>query len=135
MDRNEIPQDPHHLGVPSGASNMISEPMVCLAQTVHLSCADQTMSPNRSKRDCTDPCHVALPSSVSKMISEPVVCSVQTVHLSCTDTNIVSKWTEMRFRIVDILPSIACHGGTRDSCSGFGICRTRQLTQETVDLY
>jgi hypothetical protein len=37
-DRNEIPHDPHHLGVPSGASKMISEPMVCSAQTVHLSC-------------------------------------------------------------------------------------------------
>jgi hypothetical protein len=28
------------LGVPSGASKMISEPMVCLAQTMHLSCTD-----------------------------------------------------------------------------------------------
>ena len=37
---NEIPHDPRHLGVPSGASKMISEPMVCLAQTVHISCTD-----------------------------------------------------------------------------------------------
>jgi hypothetical protein len=37
MDRNEIPHDPRHLGVPSGAFKMISEPMVRLAQTVHLS--------------------------------------------------------------------------------------------------
>jgi hypothetical protein len=36
---------------------------------------------------------------------------------------------------VDILPPIICHEGTRDSCSGFGVCRTRQLTQETDDLY
>ena len=35
---NEIPYDPRHLGVPSGASKMISEPMVRLAQTVHRSC-------------------------------------------------------------------------------------------------
>ena len=34
---NEIPHDPRHLGVPSGASKTISEPMVRLAQTVHLS--------------------------------------------------------------------------------------------------
>ena len=39
-DRNEIPLDPRHLGVPSGASKMISEPMVCSAQTVPLSCTD-----------------------------------------------------------------------------------------------
>ena len=37
-DQNEISNDPRHLGVPSGASKMISEPMVRLAQTSHLSC-------------------------------------------------------------------------------------------------
>ena len=31
-----IAQDPRHLGLPSGASKMISEPMVRSAQTVHL---------------------------------------------------------------------------------------------------
>jgi hypothetical protein len=38
MDQNELSLLPHHLGVPSSASKMISEPMVCLVQTVHLSC-------------------------------------------------------------------------------------------------
>ena len=33
---NEIPHDPRHLGVPSGASKTISEPMVRFAQTMHL---------------------------------------------------------------------------------------------------
>jgi hypothetical protein len=37
---NRAPPDPHHLGVPSGASEMIYEPMVCLRQTEHLSCTD-----------------------------------------------------------------------------------------------
>ena len=40
MDRNEIPQDPRHLGVPAGASKTIFEPTVHLAQTVHLSCTN-----------------------------------------------------------------------------------------------
>jgi hypothetical protein len=35
--RIELPLEPRHLGVPMGASKMISEPMVRLAQTVHLS--------------------------------------------------------------------------------------------------
>jgi hypothetical protein len=35
---NEIPHDPRHLGVASGASKTISEPMVRLAQSVHQSC-------------------------------------------------------------------------------------------------
>jgi hypothetical protein len=38
MDQNEIRHDPRHLGVPSGASKMISEVVVRSAQTVHLSC-------------------------------------------------------------------------------------------------
>jgi hypothetical protein len=37
MDRNELLFEPCHLGVPSGASKTISEAMVHLAQTVHLS--------------------------------------------------------------------------------------------------
>jgi hypothetical protein len=30
MDQNELPLEPRHLGVPSGASEMIYELMVCL---------------------------------------------------------------------------------------------------------
>jgi hypothetical protein len=37
-DKSEIPYDPHHLGVPSVASEMIFEPIVHSVQTVHLSC-------------------------------------------------------------------------------------------------
>jgi hypothetical protein len=48
MDRNEHLLEPCHLGVPSGAFKTISEPMVFLAQTVHL-------SPNWPKRDSTWP--------------------------------------------------------------------------------
>jgi hypothetical protein len=40
MDQNELPLEPRDLGVPSGVSKMISEPMVRLAQTVHLCCTD-----------------------------------------------------------------------------------------------
>jgi hypothetical protein len=40
MDRNELQRDPRHAGVSSGASKMISEPMVHSVQTMHLSCAD-----------------------------------------------------------------------------------------------
>jgi hypothetical protein len=39
-ERNEHPLEPHHIGVPSGASKTIYEPMVRLAQTVHLSSAN-----------------------------------------------------------------------------------------------
>jgi hypothetical protein len=36
-NRMELPLEPYHLGVPLGASKMISKPMVRLAQTMHLS--------------------------------------------------------------------------------------------------
>jgi hypothetical protein len=39
-DQNVLSHEPHQHGVPSGASEMISDPMVCLTQTVHLSCSD-----------------------------------------------------------------------------------------------
>jgi hypothetical protein len=39
-DRKEILHDPHHLGVPLGASKMISGAMLCLVQTVDLSCTE-----------------------------------------------------------------------------------------------
>jgi hypothetical protein len=40
MDRNELPFEPCHLAVPSGASKTISAAMVQLAQTVHQSCTE-----------------------------------------------------------------------------------------------
>jgi len=40
MYRNELSLVPHHLGVPLGVSITISEPIVRLAQTMHLSCID-----------------------------------------------------------------------------------------------
>jgi hypothetical protein len=40
MDWNEDPLEPRCLGVPSGTSKMISETMVCLAQTMHQSCSN-----------------------------------------------------------------------------------------------
>jgi hypothetical protein len=40
MDRNKLLVEPRHLGVPLGASKMISKPVVRFARTVHLSCTD-----------------------------------------------------------------------------------------------
>ena len=49
MERNELPLNPCHLGLPSGASKMIADPMVRLAQTVHLSCTDTNIVSERNK--------------------------------------------------------------------------------------
>jgi hypothetical protein len=39
-NQKELSFEPCNLGVPTGVSKMISEPMVRLEQTVHLSCTD-----------------------------------------------------------------------------------------------
>ena len=54
---NEIPHDPRHLGVPSGASKTLSEPMVRLAQTVHQSYINTNISKwtERDSRRPTSP--------------------------------------------------------------------------------
>ena len=47
MDRNKIPLEPRHLGVPSGAVKMIFEP--CLEQTVQLSCTNTNTISKRTE--------------------------------------------------------------------------------------
>ena len=51
--QNELPLEPHHQGVPLGASKMISEPMVRLVQTMQQSYVKITLSPNGPKRATT----------------------------------------------------------------------------------
>jgi hypothetical protein len=59
--------DWHHLWVPSGASKMISEPMVCSAQTVHQSCFKISTISRRTELSL-EPRHLGVPSGASKMI-------------------------------------------------------------------
>ena len=47
--RTELSLEPHHLGVPAGASKMISEPMVRLVQTVRLYCTDTNTVSKQTK--------------------------------------------------------------------------------------
>ena len=82
MERSEIPYDPRHLGVPSGASKMMSEPIVHSTQTVHLSCIKiYTISKQTEDELPLEPRHLVAPSGASKMISEPMLRLAQTVHL------------------------------------------------------
>jgi hypothetical protein len=55
MDRNELPLEPCHLGVPSGVSKMITEPMVRLRQVCTYLELTLTPYPNEPKRDLTRP--------------------------------------------------------------------------------
>jgi hypothetical protein len=48
-DRNDLPFEPRHLGVPSGASKTISKAMVHLLQTVYLSCTETNTVSKRTE--------------------------------------------------------------------------------------
>jgi hypothetical protein len=54
-DQNKIPHDPRHLGVLSGASKTIFEPMVHLAKLCTYLVLTLTLSLNRLKQDSTWP--------------------------------------------------------------------------------
>jgi hypothetical protein len=49
MNWNELPLEPHNLGEPSGASKMISEHVVCLAHSIHLSYTDTNTISKRTE--------------------------------------------------------------------------------------
>jgi hypothetical protein len=98
-NRNELPFDPHHLGVPSGLPKRISEPIAHSVQPcTYLACwltqrylqTDQNELP-------FDPCHLGSPSGVAKKISLLVAHLAQTVNLSCMEINTISKQSKMSF--------------------------------------
>jgi hypothetical protein len=96
--------DPHHLGVQSGSSKMIFDPVERSMQTVHLSCIKiSTISKRTETRFHMDDVTYRFHHMHPKWFYEPVVCLTQTVQLSCTDTNTISKQTKTRFHITHVL--------------------------------
>jgi hypothetical protein len=94
IERNEIPHDPLHLGVQSGASKITSEPMVCSAQTMHLSCVRiGTICKTDRIELPLEPCHLRVPLGVAKMISEHMVRLARIVYLSWIKISTISKQT------------------------------------------
>ena len=62
---NEITHDPRHLGVPSGASKAISEPMDVWRKPRTYLALTLTPSPNGPNEIPADPRHLGLPSGAS----------------------------------------------------------------------
>ena len=125
MERSEIPHDPRHLGVPSGASKIISDPMVRLTHTVHYLASRLALCPKGQKELPLEPRHLVVPLSASKTISESMVCRAQTMHLSCTDTNTISKWKEVRFHMTTSpRSSIRC---VQNDCRAYGTFNANRI--------
>ena len=95
----EIPHYPRHLGVPTGVSRTIYEPMVRLAQTMHLSYIKTNTISNGPHEIPHDPRHLGFPSGASKMISKPMVRSTQATHLSCVKISTISKRSKRSFHL------------------------------------
>jgi hypothetical protein len=71
---------------------MISEPMICLTQTIHISCVKISTIFEKGQNELRHELHhLVVLSGAYKMISKPVVRLEQTKHLSCTDINTISK--------------------------------------------
>ena len=82
---------------------LISEPMVRLAQTMHLSCVEvNTISKRTEMSFPLHPCHLGVPSGASKLIYEPMARLAQIVHLSCVEPNTFSKLTETSLHLTHI---------------------------------
>jgi hypothetical protein len=77
MDRNKLPLDIRHLGVPSGVPKMNSMPVVHSMQTVHPSIAENHYLQTHGNVLPLDPRHLGVPLGVPKMISKPMVRSAQ----------------------------------------------------------
>jgi hypothetical protein len=72
---------------------MISEHMVRLTQTIHISYVKVSTISKQTETSI----HLT-----QTMIFEPIVCLKQAMHLSCANTNTVSKWTETRFHMTNV---------------------------------
>jgi hypothetical protein len=82
--RKKIPHDPRHLGVPLGVSKMISESVVCSAQTVHLSCVKASTVSKRTESSF----HKSLITLDQHWVRPKRFPSLWYVwRKSCTDTN------------------------------------------------
>jgi hypothetical protein len=78
---------------------MISEPMVCLAQTVQLSYTDINTILKWTKTIPQDPHNIGVPSGASEMIYNHVVHLAQTVQLSSVKITTISKQNEMSIHL------------------------------------
>jgi hypothetical protein len=98
MDRNELPPDPRHLGVPLGVHKMISMPVVHSAQIVHLSCVEINTISKQTKTSfhlthVTSEYHRMRP----KWFLILWYVWAQTVLLSCVEINTISRQSEIIF--------------------------------------
>jgi hypothetical protein len=82
------------VGVPSGASKMISDPMVRLSKPCTYLARTLTPSSNGPKQDLTWPTSPRGPSGASKMILKSMVCSAQCVNIST-----ISKESKTSFHL------------------------------------
>jgi hypothetical protein len=102
MDRNELPLDTHHQGVPSGLPKLISMPVLHLTQTVHRSCTEiKTMSIRIEMGLCL----IHIIQEYNQGFQNDFLALVrlaQAMYLSCVDINTISKWIETSFHLTHI---------------------------------
>jgi hypothetical protein len=98
-DRNKIPHDPCHFGLPSGASKMISEPVVRSVRTVHLSCIKFSIISKWTESSMHS--SLSLRNTIGCVENDFWANGMfgQTMDLSCIKITTITKRTELSFHL------------------------------------
>jgi hypothetical protein len=113
MDWNEIPHDPSHQGVTSGASKTFLSKWYIRRKACTYLASRLERYPNRLNRAST---WASSPMSTIGGIQNNFWAYdslMQTLRLSCNDTNTVSKWTKTRLHMT---PSRSSSGASKMIC-------------------
>jgi hypothetical protein len=132
MDQNEIPHDPRHLGVPSGASKIISEAVVRSAQTMHLYCVKISTIFEQSESSfhlslVTLECHRVCPKWFLRLLyvqRKPCTYLVSRLALSPNELNQVTTWASSP------RSTIRCVQNDFWACGTFGANHSTILRQD-----
>ena len=88
-----------NLGVPSGASKTISEPMVRFGKIVQLSYINTNTVSKRTEGDSTWPTSPRSSIGCVQNDFRAYGSSVETMHQSCIKISTISKWTKTSFQL------------------------------------
>jgi hypothetical protein len=130
-NQNELPLEPHHLGVHwVRPKQILTLWYVCRKLCTYLASWLAYLQMDWNEL-ALEPRDLRVPFILSKMVTKPMVRSAQTMHISCTDTNTLSEPTETRFAMTHSpRSSIRCIQNNFRANDTFGANRAPVLHQD-----
>jgi hypothetical protein len=99
MEQNELPLDPHHLGVPTGVPKMIFERIARSAQTVHQYCVKINIISKQTKMSFF---FTLVTKEVHRVQPKRFLCPWYIWHKPCSEINSISKRIEASFLLTHV---------------------------------